>query len=137
MRHADWVAALARGTCQPIVTLVAVEVQDAIEALQYLFRVLPGAAGSIGEDHAGRVIAAPSPVFPGQRPKVSGLCPAPARVQNWHRGFIHEQLTGALQVLGEPVDHRAKVEGGGANSIGERAAMEIDPGPGQDLALAV
>lgn len=126
------------------------QLQDAIEALQDLFRVLPGAARGIGEDNAGRVIAAPSAVVPGQRPGIrslSGRDPGPGPVP-WSRLLPgrrmrsmlprgHEQFARALQVLGEPVDYGTEVEGGGANPIGERAAVNVDPGPGQDLALAV
>lgn len=74
------------------------QLQDAIEALQDLFRVLPGTARGIGEDHAGRVVApkahlwcdaAPSAVVPCQGPEIPGLCPAPAWVQNRRRGLVY------------------------------------------------
>ena len=137
MRDGDRRAAFPRGARQPVVAGIAVQLQDAIEALQDLFRVLPGTARGIGEDHAGRVIAAPSPVVPGQRPEIPGLCPAPARVQNRRCGLVHEQLARSFQVLGESVGYGTEVEGGCPHPISERAAVNIDPGPRQDLALAV
>ena len=137
MRDGDRRAAFPRRARQPVVAGIAVQLQDAIEALQDLFRVLPGTARGIGEHHAGRVIAAPSPVVPGQRPEIPGLCPAAARVQDRCRGLVHEQLARSFQVLGEPVDYGTEVEGGCPHLIGEHAAVQVDPGAGQDLALAV
>ena len=40
-------------------------------------------------------------------------------------------------MLGQSIDHRTEVEGGAADPIGQRAAMQLDPGPGEDLALAI
>lgn len=137
MRDGDRRGAFPRRARQPVVTGIAVQLQGAIEALQDLFRVLPGAAGSIGEHCTGRVITAPSAVVPGQRPEIPGLCPAAAWVQNRRRGLVHEQLARSFQVLRQPVDYGAEVEGGCSNPIGERAAVQVDPGAGQDLALAV
>jgi hypothetical protein len=49
----------------------------------------------------------------------------------------HEKLCRSLQVLGHPVNDRSKVEGRHANPVGQGAAMDIDAGPGEDLALSV
>jgi len=137
VRNRDRRAARARGARQPIVAGIAVQLQDAVEALQDLLRVHAGAARAVSKDHAGRVIAAPAPIISGQRPEEASLRPASAGLQNRRRRFVHEELARALQVLGEPVDHRGKVEGRRADPIGERAALKVDPGTREDLALAI
>lgn len=76
-------------------------------------------------------------VVPGQRSEIPDLCPAAAPVQDRHHGLIHEQLARSLQVPIQPVDYGTEVEGGCPHPIGERAAVQIDPGAGQDLALAL
>jgi hypothetical protein len=40
-------------------------------------------------------------------------------------------------VLGQPVDYGTEVEGGCPHPIGERAAVQVDPGASQDLALPI
>ena len=40
-------------------------------------------------------------------------------------------------MFGQPINHRAEMEGGGADPIGQRAAMQLDPGPSEDLALTI
>ena len=104
VRNRDRRAALARGARQPIVAGIAVQLQDAVEALQDLLRVHAGAARAVSEDHAGRVIAAPAPIISGQRPEEASLRPASPGLQNRRRRFVHEEFARALQVLGEPVD---------------------------------
>ena len=135
--HADRVAALAGGARQAVVALIAVDLQGAIKALQDPFCVLTGAAGGVGEDHAGRIGTAPPPIITGQCPEVAGLGPAAPGVEDRRRGFIHEQLGGGLQMLGQPVDHGPEVERGHPDPVGQRAAMDADPRPGEDPALAV
>ena len=49
----------------------------------------------------------------------------------------HEQLCRPLQVFRQPVNNRPKVEGGHADPVGQGAAMDIDAGPGDNLALSV
>jgi len=50
---------------------------------------------------------------------------------------VHEQLRGRLQVLGQPIDRRPQMEPGATHPVGQGAAMDIDPRPGEDLALAM
>jgi len=40
-------------------------------------------------------------------------------------------------LFGQPIDHGVEMDGGGADPVGQCAAMQFDPGSGQDLALAV
>jgi len=61
-------AALAGGARQPVITGIAIQLQDAIEALQNQLGMGASTDWTIGEDHVGRVIAAPSTIIPGKRP---------------------------------------------------------------------
>ena len=40
-------------------------------------------------------------------------------------------------MLGQPVDDGSQMEGHHADPVGQGAAMDIDAGPGEDLALSV
>ena len=137
MGHADRLTALAGGARQAIVTLIAVELQDPVEAAQDLLRVLPAPVGRVEEDHAGWVVAAPSAVVAGQRPEIPGLGAAAPRIEHRRRGLVHEQLGGRLQMLGQPIHHGSQVERGNTDPIRQRAAMDIDTRAGEDLALSV
>ena len=122
---------------QPVITGVAVELQDTVEAQKDLFRVGAGAAGLVGEDDTGRVFSAPSAIIAGQGPEVAGLGSAASGGEDRSRGLIHEQLSGGLDVFRQPVDHGAEVEGCGACPVRQGAAVDLDAGARQDLALAV
>ena len=125
------------GTCQPIIPLIAIQLQDAVKARQEGLCILALAVGRVEEHDPGRIIAAPGPIIAGQRPEITGFCLAAARVQDRRRGLVHEQLRRPLQVFGQPVNNRPKVEGGHADPVGQGAAMDIDAGPGEDLALSI
>ena len=97
MRHPNGRAALAGRFGQPIIACVAIDLQNAIEAGEEGFGILPRAAGGIEVDHAGRVLAAPGSVIAGERPEVSRLCRPAPRVQHRGRRFVHEQLAGPFE----------------------------------------
>ncbi len=137
MCHADRTAALAGRARQAVVALVAVELQDPVEATQEFLRVLSAAVGRIEEDHARRIVSTPGPVVAGQCPEISGLRLAAPWIQHRRRGLVHEQLGRHLQMLGQPLDHGGEVERGSADPVGQRAAMDIDARPGKDLALTM
>ena len=58
---------------QAVVSGIAVDLQDAAEALQYPFGVLSSPTGGVGEGYARRQCAAPRSVVASQSPEVSGL----------------------------------------------------------------
>lgn len=68
MCNADRLAALAERLRQAVVTLIAIELQDPVEALQECLRVFSAAVGRIEEDHARWIIPAPGTVVTGQGP---------------------------------------------------------------------
>lgn len=131
--HRDRRAALAGGARQSIVTGISIQLQDAVEALQDLLGMGASTAWAIGEDHAGRVIAAPSTIIPGKRPEVAGLGSAASGVEDRRRRLVHEEPGRSLQVLGQPVDHRAEVERGCPGPVRQGAAVDLDAGAGKDL----
>ena len=134
--HADRVAADPGRARETVVAGIAVELQRAVEAAQEPLRVQPAAVGRVEEDHSGRIVAAPATIVARKGPEVAGFRPAPARVQHRRGGFVHEQLGRSLQMLGQPVDDGAQVERRHADPIGQRATMDGDARPGEDLALA-
>src|SRR5690606_5842599 len=96
MSDPDGLAPLARGSGQPIVTLVAINLQDTVKTAQESFGILASATWSVEVDHAGRVLAAPWPVIAGQCPQISGFCCSTPRIQHRCGGFIHKQLSRPL-----------------------------------------
>lgn len=137
MRDADRLTALAGGTRQAIVALIAVELQDPVEAVQKLLGVLPSSIGCIEEDDPRRIGTIPAAIITRQRPEIPGLGPATSWIEHWCRGFIHEQLGGGLEVLGQSVNHGPQVEGRDPDPIGQRAAMDVNAGTPEDLALSI
>src|SRR6056297_664242 len=137
LRNADWIPTLAGGTRQPIVSLIAIELQYTVKAPQERFRVFALTIRRVKEAHPGRIIPAPRPVVAGQRPKIAGLGSSAPRVKDRGRCLVHKELRRSLQVLGQPINDRAQVEGGHANPIRQGAAMDLDPGTGKDLALSI
>lgn len=137
LRHDDGIAPLAADTGHPVVSGVTVDLQDAVEAGEEGFRMLPAAATGIMEHNAGRVLTAPSSIIAGKRPEIAGFCFASPRVQHRRCGFIHEELGGALQIRRQAIDHRGQMEGRLADPIRKRGAMQIYTRSGQDLGLSV
>jgi hypothetical protein len=70
-------------------------------------------------------------------PEVTALCGLSARVQHRCTGFIHEDAVRAAQMGLPVVDDRHQVETGAADPVAERASVQIDPLPLEDLGLAV
>ena len=61
-------AAFAAPAGQPIVTSIAVDLEDAVEAVEELFGMFAAAPGRIEVDDARRIGPAPGAVVPGQDP---------------------------------------------------------------------
>ena len=103
---------------------IPVELQDAIEAGQELFGVLAAAAREHRSRRrpAGRRRPSSGRRGPAPRGSPSWCVPRPG-IEHWRRGLVHEELAGALQMLGEPIHNRAEVEGGFPDPAGQRRAM--------------
>ena len=76
------------GLDQAVIPGVAVDLQDAGEALQNIIGILPAAPGRIGEGYAGRGSATPGSVIAGERPEVSGFGLARLWVENRRAGVL-------------------------------------------------
>lgn len=125
-RVAQTVPVLATGVCptkgkpnvradtvrcdQPVVSGIAIDLQDAGEAPQYPFGMNTPATRRIGEGHTRRCPAAPWAIIPRKSPEVSDLGLAGTGVQNRSTGLIHEQLGRALQVGDQCIEDGAQFE---------------------------
>jgi len=105
MGHLNGTTTLARGSGQPIVTLVAINLQDAVKTAPEGFSILAYATWSAEVDHAGRVLTAPWLVIAGQCPQISGFGCSTPRIQHRGDGFIHKQLSRPLQMIGQSINH--------------------------------
>jgi hypothetical protein len=92
---------------QPVVSGIAIDLQDTGEALQYSFCMNASSTRRIGEGHARWSAAAPWAIIPRQRPEVSGLGLARAGIENRGTGLVHEQLGRALQVGNQCIEDGA------------------------------
>ena len=117
---------------------IAVDLQDALEAGEMGDRPLGLAIGRIDIGDAGRVGAAPGPIVSGIGPELAGLgaargrdrAPAPSsrRRTAW---------TAALSSSSRRSCTGRSMEGGTADPVRQRRAIEIDALPGVDLGLPV
>ena len=71
------------------------------------------------------------------RPEEAALGGLSARVQHRRAGFIHEDAIGTAQMRAHVVDDRHEVETGTPDPVAERAAVQVDPLPLEDLGLAI
>lgn len=125
MGHPNGTAALSRRFGQTIVTLIAIDLQNAVETAQEGSGILTRASCDVEVDYTRRILAAPRPVIAGQRPQISGLrCPMP-RLQ--HRAVVSsiKQLARPLQMFGQSVDYGLKMERGLAHPIRQNDTVQI------------
>jgi hypothetical protein len=94
------------------------------------------APGGVVVDRARRIGAAPAAVV-ARHPEIAGPGPPPAGVEHRRRGLVEEELGRALQELGHALGDRLQVEGRLADPVGQRRAVQHDPGAREDLRLAV
>lgn len=96
---------------QPVVSGVAVHLQDAGEPLQYPFCMNASSTGSIGEGHTWWSAAAPCTIITGECPKVSRLGLAGAGIKHRSKGLVHEELGRPLQVGNQGIEDGAQFKG--------------------------
>ena len=70
---------------------IAIDLQDALEAVEMGDRPLGFAVGCIDIGDARRIDAAPWPVVGGIGPELAGLGAAAAGIEHRHRGLVGEQ----------------------------------------------
>lgn len=122
---------------QPVVSGIAVDLQDTGEALQYSFGMEPTPTRSIGEGDTWGSASVPRTIIPRQRPKVSGLGLARAGIKYRSTGLVHEQLGRALQVGNQRIEDGTQLERCPADPIGKSRAVEIDALAAHDLGLSI
>ena len=125
------------GFGQGIISGIAVDLQDAIEARQDVHCMAATAPRRIGEDNRWGILAIPAAIIPGQRPKIARLGFARPGVENWGAGLIHEQTPRPLEVDQHPVHDRGQMVGRNAAPGRQGGAVQIDATPPIDLALAI
>ena len=129
--------ARAAGSGEPVVAGIAVDLEDAVEAVEELFGIFAAAPGRVEVDHAGRIAAAPGTVVAGQCPQPAGLGLAAARIEHRRPRLVHEQLRGLFQVPGQPVGNGPQMERRLADPAGQRRAVQIEARTRVDLRLSV
>ena len=104
----------------------AVNLQDALEALQMGDWPLRFAIGCVDIHNARWITAAPWSVVGGIGPKLTGLGAAPAGIQHGRRRLVRKQAGALLQPHQQPLLQRAQVPGGMANPVRQRGSIQID-----------
>ena len=130
-------AAIAPFTRQLLVAGIAINLQRAGKAVEELGSEVAAATIAIKVDDAGRISPAPAALITRQRPEISRLCASPTGVEHRRPGLIHEQRLRLLETLCQPVDQRSQMEPSLANPASKRRAIQVNPGAGVDLGLAV
>lgn len=105
------------------ISAIGIDLDRAVEAVQDFGGVFAFPAGAIIEHDTRGRDAAPAPVIPQDSPEIARLRGAAPRVQHRGGGFVHKQLTGSLQMLGQSVDDGLQVERGLANPVGQNGAV--------------
>src|SRR5690606_36055020 len=111
---------------QSIVSGIAVNLQNAGESLQYPFCMLSPATGRIGEGNARGSSAAPWTIISRQSPEVSGFGLTGSGIEHRSSGLVHEELARTFQVGNQGIEDGTQFEGGPANPIGKRGAVEVN-----------
>ncbi len=84
---------------QPAVAGIAIDLQDALEAVEMGDRPLGLAVRGVDIDRTRRIGSAPWPVISGIGPQLAGLGATATGVQHRHRGLIGEQLWPLLELV--------------------------------------
>ena len=122
---------------QNLVGLVAVHLQHTLEPGQMRRGTLGRAIGRVDVGHPGRIGPTPGSIIPGIRPELARLGAAPAWIEHGGGGLVRKQLGRSLQFVEQALVHRAQVEGGPPDPVGQGGAVEPETLTGVDLGLPV
>jgi hypothetical protein len=75
-----------------VISGIAIDLQDAFEALQYLDCMFAGPARRIGECNAGWFWPIPCAIIAGECPEVPLLCFTTSGIEDWCGCLVHEQF---------------------------------------------
>jgi hypothetical protein len=119
---------------KPIIAGVSIDLQHTVKAGEHLFCMAAATPGRVAKHHARRIGAAQGAIVARQRPQVAGLGLAPSRIEHRGGGLVHEQLAGALEQRGHPIDDGRQMKSGASHPIGQRRALDRHAVPGQNWA---
>lgn len=117
--------------------VVAIDLQDALEAGKMAEQPLGLAVGCIDIGDAGRIEAAPGPVVGGIGPELAGPGAPSTGIEHRHRRLVGEQLGPRSKHREKALMQRAQMEGGMPNPIRQGRSIESDALAGIDLGLPV
>jgi hypothetical protein len=116
---------------------VAVDLENALEAGKMRDRLRRRPVGRIDIGDRRRVGSAPGAIVSGVGPELPGLGASSAGIEHRRRRLVSEQFRGRAQVGEDAFADRPQVEGGAADPVGERRAIELDSLTLVDLRLAI
>ena len=99
--------------------------------------MLSPATGRIGEGNARGSSAAPWTIISRQSPEVSGFGLTGSGIEHRSSGLVHEELARTFQVGNQGIEDGTQFEGGPANPIGKRGAVEVNALAAHDLRLPI
>ena len=123
---------------QRVVGLIGVALQETpLISGEEFQRMRLAPAGGIMEQNDGRAGAGMAAIIGNHGPEIAALGGLPPRVQHGRAGFIDEDAVRAAQMDAHVVDDRHQMETGAADPVAERAPIQIDPLPLEDLRLTI
>jgi hypothetical protein len=127
----------ARGVGNGFVSLVPIALHDAAIAIEQLERVDRAATGSVGEGDRRRIGSAPRPIVARNRPEVSLLGAAAARIEHRRGGLVDCDLAGGQNVFAQPQPERLEFGGRIADPERQHRALDVDALREQHLGLPI
>ena len=88
-----------------VVSSIAIDLQNARKALQYLRCIFTRSSWCIGKGHTRRFWSIPAAIVTGERPEVSLLGFAAPRIKHRRRGLVHKEFGRRLEVRQQRVMH--------------------------------
>src|SRR6476620_611197 len=123
---------------EPMISVIAVTLQESpTEAIQESLSMFAASSRRVAEQHNRRTSATMSTIIGSNRPKEPLLClPAP-RIEDWRRGFVHEETVSCRQIRAHTVSDRLQMEAGSACPVTQCRSIQPDALAGVDLGLPV
>jgi hypothetical protein len=95
------------------------------------------AIGRVDVSYPRRIGPTPGSIIAGIRPELARFGAAAARIEHGRGGLVRKQLGRGLQVVEQPLVHRAQVERGPPHPVSQGGAVEPETLTGVDLRLPV
>src|SRR6056297_1130006 len=123
---------------QGVIDAVSIALQEAAAiAGQEPERMLLAPPGRVMEHNDRRTGPAMAAIIGDHSPEVSALRASSTGIKNRGAGFINEEPPGITKMPAHVLDDRSEMETGTPHPVAERAAIEADPLPLEDLGLTV